>query len=299
MAQFLKWGLRISIAGLLLLSVIGLIPGPWWLELFVHFRLQYLLALLLLLPLAWKLRDRVCLQAWSLALGFNLMFLAPFYWGGAQGTKDGRVLLCNVLSSNPTPARVVEFLEKEQADVVVLLEVTPSWMPLLEAPMARYPGQIARPRQDNFGMLVLSRQPWDNVRIVDEQVFPLIFAETRLGSKKIHLVAAHPPPPISAEASAIRNLQLQQIKAQAGQATVLMGDLNNTPWSPSLAPIHNSLENSRRGFGLLPSWPSFWPLPMRIPIDHCYVSSEVGVVDCRLGPNLGSDHFGLVVDLRI
>lgn len=299
MKPILKWGLRIAIAGLLLLSVVGLIPGPWWLELFVHFRSQYLLALLLLLPLAWKLRDRVCLQALSLALGFNLMFLAPYYWGGARGASSGRILLCNVLSSNPTPDKVVSFLEKEQADIVVLLEVTPSWMPLLESQMTRYPGQMTMPRHDNFGMLVLSRQPLENVQIVDEANFPLVFAETQLGSKKIHLVAAHPPPPVGPEASDIRNRQLQQVQARPGQATVLVGDLNNTPWSPSLAPIQNSFENARRGFGLLPSWPSFWPLPLRIPIDHCYVSSQVGVVNCRLGPDVGSDHFGLVVDLRI
>ena len=63
--------------------------------------------------------------------------------------------------------------------------------------------------------------------------------------------------------------------------------------------IHGlDIKNSRAGFGPLGSWPTFVPF-LRLPLDQCLVSPAVEVVDCRLGPKIGSDHLPLIVDLRL
>jgi endonuclease/exonuclease/phosphatase family metal-dependent hydrolase len=50
--------------------------------------------------------------------------------------------------------------------------------------------------------------------------------------------------------------------------------------------------------GLQWSWPvGLWPLAL--PIDHCLVSEKVEVVDRWMGPDVGSDHYPLVVDVRL
>ncbi|MBT9587233.1 hypothetical protein IV102_28070 [bacterium] len=151
-------------------------------------------------------------------------------------------------------------------------------------------------------MVLLSRSPLSRVEILPSDGPPVIIADTMVAGKSLHVVAAHPVPPIYGQASQRRNRMIQTLArhlATCPRPFVLLGDLNNTPWSPSLSPLPPSARNTRRGFGLLPSWPKLLPLPLRIPIDQCYVSEEVGVVQCQLGPDVGSDHFPLVVDVQL
>ncbi len=61
------------------------------------------------------------------------------------------------------------------------------------------------------------------------------------------------------------------------------------------------LLDSRRGFGVQRSWPTSMKVSilgtMRIPIDHALVSRDVKVLDRRVGPFIGSDHFPIMVDI--
>lgn len=120
-------------------------------------------------------------------------------------------------------------------------------------------------------------------------------------SGPLHLLATHPLPPGGADYAAWRNEQLANVAhfigAVEGEAVVI-GDLNTTPWSPYFKQLCRDadLRDSAKGFGLQVSWPTFcWPLG--IPIDHCLVSPAIGVVDRRTGPNIGSDHSPLIVEL--
>ena len=47
-----------------------------------------------------------------------------------------------------------------------------------------------------------------------------------------------------------------------------------------------------------PTWPTYNPL-LWIPIDHCLVSPEIIVTDRQIGPDVGSDHYPIVVDLQL
>jgi endonuclease/exonuclease/phosphatase (EEP) superfamily protein YafD len=59
-----------------------------------------------------------------------------------------------------------------------------------------------------------------------------------------------------------------------------------------------NLRDSQLGFGVQPSFPTFsWAI--RIPIDHCLVSPEVVVLDRKLAPSVGSDHFPVMVELAL
>jgi len=46
------------------------------------------------------------------------------------------------------------------------------------------------------------------------------------------------------------------------------------------------------------SWPT-WSSLLRVPLDNCLVSSRVVVTAHRDGPDIGSDHRPLVVDLGV
>ena len=77
-----------------------------------------------------------------------------------------------------------------------------------------------------------------------------------------------------------------------------MGDLNTTSWSPFFSDLieESGLRDSRKGFGIQTTWPDGLFL-LRIPIDHCLVSKDISVLDRRVGPSIGSDHFPVTVDL--
>lgn len=79
----------------------------------------------------------------------------------------------------------------------------------------------------------------------------------------------------------------------------MVGDFNATPWSYPFRRLMAStdLSNSALGFGLDLSYPADGNPLVRVPIDHLLFSDGLAVVDRRLGPAMGSDHFPLTVDL--
>ena len=81
---------------------------------------------------------------------------------------------------------------------------------------------------------------------------------------------------------------------------LLCGDLNLTPWSPVFWRFlrRSGLADSSRGFGVQPSWPVGKPW-MSVPLDHCLVSPEITILDRRLGPAIGSDHYPVWVDFTL
>src|SRR5262249_38286126 len=74
-------------------------------------------------------------------------------------------------------------------------------------------------------------------------------------------------------------------------------DLNTTAGSPHFAEFLrvSGLRDSRFGFGPQPSWPTWSPL--RLTIDHAFLSADLAVAGRRPGPDIGSDHYPLILDL--
>ena len=58
----------------------------------------------------------------------------------------------------------------------------------------------------------------------------------------------------------------------------------------------SGLHDSSQGRGPLPTWPADSPL-LRIPLDHCFHSGDVRILAKRPGPDIGSDHLPLIIDL--
>jgi endonuclease/exonuclease/phosphatase (EEP) superfamily protein YafD len=110
-------------------------------------------------------------------------------------------------------------------------------------------------------------------------------------------VLVHPLPPVRAtwaSAHARFFAALERARASFGEDVVIMGDLNATPWSYALRTLldRTGLRDSRRGFGLGASWPTWSPF-VRIPIDQLLLGGRVEVLAREVGPELGSDHFPL------
>ncbi|MCZ6837201.1 MAG: endonuclease/exonuclease/phosphatase family protein, partial [Planctomycetota bacterium] len=126
----------------------------------------------------------------------------------------------------------------------------------------------------------------------------------RINGSPLHFVVTHPWPPAGAYGYNSRNTQLQNVArfmAELPEPKFLIGDLNLSMWSVHYESLIQSsgLVNVRQGFGVLPSFPMDSYYVLRVPIDHCLVSPDVHVVDCRLGEPCGSDHAPLVVEIAL
>lgn len=303
----------VVLAAVLLLLVLSLttLGGffgrlDWRLELLCHFRAQYFwgLALATMLFVACRQWPLAAIAAFGAAV--NLALIVPLYWGGQRMPADQRLVRAmslNVHYRNRDYDAVLELIGREKPEFVLLLEVTPQWVKALGALDSEYPFSRALPRYDASGIALWSRLPIEQFEIRGraEIGLPTFVAELALPSGLMTLIGTHPASPGSAEHAAMRNRQLTAVARWAIESpypVMVLGDLNCTGWSPYLADLlaDGKLSDSRHGFGVEGSWPSFVPPPLQIPIDHCLISAEIGIRQRRVGPALGSDHRPILVD---
>jgi endonuclease/exonuclease/phosphatase (EEP) superfamily protein YafD len=295
-----------------LLACLALIPvffarQYWVFDLFTHFRVQLSLGLLVAaLLLLFSARKKLSL----LFLGVLCVYLTeilPFYIPGpaCESGTELKVILVNVNSSSGDPEQVLAYLQNTDAGLIVIQEFSSRWSVLSDVLASRYPYQMEEIREDNFGMALFSTLPLSGSEIFyfTEEEVPSLSTEFHVGERRVFLLATHPVPPVSAAYAAARNRQLQEVAAFLADNSgplILLGDLNSSPWSPVFKDLIESagLQNSMQGFGIQPTWPSFIPL-LWTPLDHLLHSAELSVIDRRIGPDVGSDHFPLEVTLSL
>lgn len=277
------------------------------LELFTHFRVFYLAGALALAAAFAGLRRWRYAAAALLAAAFNLWIVSPAYLprSGPGGPGNLRILSANVLTSNQDRTRVLDLVRSARPDVIVLIEVNEGWIGALAGLEAEYPYALKAPRPDNFGMALYSRLPLERPEELDllDIGVPALTGVVRVGGTPVSVLGLHTLPPGSAFRAAARNAQIAaaaEIARNTDGLTVICGDFNATPWSPRFADAlsRSGLVDARRGRGIQPTWPAQYA-PLMIPLDHCLVSPEIGVVSFQAGPDVGSDHLPIRIDLSI
>lgn len=278
-----------------------------FIELFSHFRPQYLLLSLLLLTVLALRRQALYSLVLAFAVALNASYVVPWYVGADATAASGKVkvLYANVLGSNREHDRLLALIQREQPDIVALLEISSQWLETLKTLQGDYPHSYTAPREDNFGVALFSRLPLSGATHVDSPPlgYPTILARIDVDGAAVTLIATHPMIPVGADNFAARNQQLQSIEEivmATNDDVILFGDLNASLWDRYYRRFEDAtgLRNARRGHGILPTWPTFMP-PAMIPIDHVLVSERVGIADIRTGPRIGSDHLPLLVTVTL
>lgn len=244
-----------------------------------------------------------CNRRWMLAL-----CAVPLPWVTAseqapmvKGGGDVLVVAgANVNLGNHDPRPLAAWLAAEQVDIVALFEVSAAYASRLDT-SAEYPFQQVVPRRDPFGVALLSRHPLLDAQVTyDSDGIAQIAARVRWRGEFIDIVAMHPMPPLSPVFHGIRDQKLRaaaDAAAASRSPTVLIGDLNATPWSSAFSGLAE--RGLRRATGLKPSWPAVALGMMGIPIDHVLVTPHWSLVDSRQGPSLGSDHLPALARLTL
>jgi endonuclease/exonuclease/phosphatase (EEP) superfamily protein YafD len=279
----------------------------WFFELGTFFRVQYAALLVLFALGALACRDLLAAVIAVALAGLNIATVAP-HWtprsvGPVVGRDQMRLLFANVDVSNRDHRAVAGYLAREKPDVVGITELSPAWLGALRPVLARYPYRVTAVRDDAYGIGLFSRRPLDG-RVVHlpEDGPPSIVASLRLAGRPVTIVVTHPHTPFGPHAGGLHQRQLRALAAARPRwhdRALVCGDLNTPPWSGPLRQLMRRahLSDSHRGYGFESSWPS-WAWPLRVPIDNCLVSPGLAVVARSRGPDDGSDHFPLNVELR-
>lgn len=279
-----------------------------YLELLSNFRMQYLFAsIACLLPLL-LLKSYKSAALMTVIVILNGVYILPWYFSPETATNDQiqiKLMHSNVYTPNDHYQKLIDIVLEENPDILILQEVNQLWLDNLHTLETHYPYQLAVPRQDNFGIAVWSKYPFDTI----EEVYwgparvPSLKFDITVSGFQFTTLATHPLPPATPSYSVARNAQLDEIvEIASGIQTplVVIGDLNVSMWSHNYRPFEEvaQLTNTRQGQGILPTWPAVLPLAM-IPIDHCLVSSHFTVQEMKVGREIGSDHLPIIVTLGI
>jgi endonuclease/exonuclease/phosphatase (EEP) superfamily protein YafD len=280
----------------------------WWpFENLASFRLQYFLFMGLGALIFFLGRKRNCAVVLATFALVNWIPLLPLYFGPVipRTPPTLRVMSVNVHTGNKQFEKVLAAVRELKPDIAVFLEVDGKWAAQLKQLEADYPYSKRDPRSDNFGLVFYSRiKPGVfSLRYYGTADVPTVHAEYKINGRVFTLLGTHPVPPISGEYAAHRNAQLESlanVARQSSGAVMLIGDLNVSSDTPTFRRLLDSsgLRDGRLGFGMKATWP-VGLRPMYITIDHCLVSKQIHIHDYKIGPDVGSDHYPVIVDISL
>jgi endonuclease/exonuclease/phosphatase (EEP) superfamily protein YafD len=302
---FVFWSLCALVAG-------GLGRRHFLFDLASHFRVHAIATLLLggLLLTRFKrpFWARVGLIAGTLGTLTLLPYLVPARVNSATPIGPIRVMTMNVLTSNTEYEQAIQTIRRFSPDILVLLETSRPWVEQLEAGLsADWPYHISRPANDNFGISLFSRTPWTVCEIDSHsEATDVDSIDARFEELGLRVIGTHPLPPMNTvfwqDRAAVFDSIAKSITNSTEGATlktVVVGDLNCTPWSPCFTRFlaQSGLRDSARGRGIAPTWSPLF-LWMGLPIDHALVSDNVEVIRRIVGGDIGSDHRPVVIDIQ-
>jgi len=289
-----------------------LAPLGWPFELFAHFRWQIGVAALALLLASMLLRRPWMMAVAGIALALQWLPGTPLTGSvSAHAASSGcgpatlRVVSANVWFANPDPEALLAWLMQSNADVIALQEVNAAWTEALARLAPAYPYRKVLSREDPYGIALLSRWPLQRVEAVDfaEDGLPSLVASVDIGGRPLQVIALHTHWPVFPDLQAARDRVLARAAALAHtqtEATILLGDLNLTPYAPAFARLltESGLRDAFAEQAWRPTWQAgFWPLAL--PIDHVLVPAGSCVLAQAIGPDIGSDHRPLLVTLQL
>ncbi len=259
----------------------------------------------------------VCYRKWRWALfgatliTIHLSFFRSMLPANVElaGGNEIVVMVTNVNTANRNHEAIIDDISERSPDVFAVLELSTSLGDRIVSEFGqRYPFRQPFPMDDsNFGIGLYSRFP-----ITDCQSFELnvdriltIAATIEKESKQYRVIATHPLPPMGKRGFDRRNDHLKQLADRISRErnrdtmpTILVGDLNLTPWSPLFGDFERRSHLRRASSGMQPTWYARFANPaFGLVLDHGMISTDLQCVQHNVGPDIGSDHRSVTLRL--
>jgi endonuclease/exonuclease/phosphatase (EEP) superfamily protein YafD len=256
-------------------------------------------AALLVTGVATALRNWPAAAAAALAMLCLSAAVLPRAIG--DGTVDPRghetlvVLSTNIHHGTADPAAVVELVDRYDADLLSVQELTPTFARELRAAGlgARLPNAVLETHRSASGAGLYSRLPMR--KLPGSQFF---FRQPRAAlslpdGRHLRVVGVHPFPPGRGNDDLWREALESLPSAGQGPPWILVGDFNATL---DVSLMRETIDRGYRdagevaGEGLVPTFPQDGHLIPPITIDHVLVDERVGIADYEVEELPSSDH---------
>jgi endonuclease/exonuclease/phosphatase (EEP) superfamily protein YafD len=252
----------------------------------------------------------------------------------AQRPHQFSVLHITLDRENPDLSRAIAYINQSEAHLVSVLELTPNSLPQLQTGLTGYQLIGAEPRWNSHGSAWFMRSPAESthataaaaqppaqrqaprmqalgtevIHLPQDSDRPLLKATVNVGNKTVHLLCFHAIRPQNAGSVAYQRTEFaalahwsQQMEQQNKRNLIIIGDFNSTPWASPFRDLmqHSTLVNSIADYGWQPTWHSALPRFLQLPIDHCLHSHSITTFYREIGPDVGSDHVPLRLEVRV
>jgi endonuclease/exonuclease/phosphatase (EEP) superfamily protein YafD len=221
----------------------------------------------------------------------------------APGGPKLNLIEFNAWGANPTPGRAASWLVSQHPDIIVMEDVGPELATDLRAGGYRFTRGI-----DDTAIFSLE-PPSARRLVVPPRLWPYLPSFARatfdIGAHPFSVIGVHLERPYHQGAMSGAAALGSLVSGLDHRSLIVAGDFNLTPWSFELRRLDADLALERRDRALA-SWPAVVPhagglvspAPL-LPIDHVYAGSDWRTDSIRLGPNLGSDHYPVIVTLSL
>ncbi|WP_282736480.1 endonuclease/exonuclease/phosphatase family protein [Halomonas rhizosphaerae] len=338
-ATLLLWTIRVLALLMLAVSLLPMIPsGQWWIQLWEFPRLQLSVAVIVPLALlavhAWWNRPRTEHAVWVtviLATGaWQLSHILPFtpVWPTEVPTAETqpggdrtalKVLTANVTYTNDHFDELVALVQREDPDLLLLIEVDRAWAEGMAPLDEHYAHRVGEVRGEGLGIMLWSRFPLleQEIKHLISDRRPSIFVTLDVPDiGPVRYIGTHPVPPglqdqishndetSERRDSRVRDAELmlvaRHVQEDSDNRWIVTGDFNDVAWSDTtrLFADLSDLKDPRRGRRLLSSYPAERPF-LRYPIDHLFVSDGFHLIGLDRVRVSGSDHFAVTATLAV
>lgn len=273
----------------------------------------YLLGVIALLAVVAALANRRLRRA-SLALlagcaVTGAVLAAPLFAGATQfqarGSKAGKMRLIsfNMYHHNFRSGEAVDWMMRQNADFIILLEAERGLEPELARLRQLYPYSYGCAGAGICSTIILSRQPaiavWPLARDDPENRLGLsaVTARFAIAGSDVPLTAVHMDRPWPQGRQAMFIPELTEAISTVGRHGIMAGDFNSAPWTFAVRRVAAAGE-LRLASGPAGTWPADGIAGvLRLPLDQVYIGPCMARQNVRRGPELGSDHLPVVTDI--
>ncbi len=305
----------------------------WWLKVLDFPRQQtFLISLLCLLLFAiinrrWNFWSVFFSVGLVISLGLQAYYIFPYTplakeevaqadlgqtnLSAERQVKKARVslVIANVYMKNRNAAAFLDIVERAAPDMILAMETDTWWENALEPLQAHYPYSLTYPMDNTYGMLLYSKHPLIEPKIMflQHEEVPSFHTKIRLANGQMfYFHGVHPVPPVYSKHPDNKGekeeelVEVGDMVAQHQMPVMVAGDFNDVAWSHTsrLFQIEGQLHDMRVGRCFCNSFDAR-SLFLRWPLDHVYVTKEFEALKMERLDAFGSDHFPIYVQFTL